>query len=144
MCLKKISKIINKFTFFGLLVNGVSFSEPFLPPNDPFIRHEIRMLADEGSLDSIQNTWPIDFGGLVTMQSDSHFKLPNSLLENRISLESNPGWSRVFTTIGFADDRVTARGFGPEPRSSFTSNASVSWMNDRFAAKLSLLSLIHI
>ena len=72
------------------------------------------------------------------MQSDSHFKLPNSLLENRISLESNPGWSRVSTTIGFADDRVTARGFGPEPRSSFTSNASVSWMNDRFAAKLSL------
>ena len=138
MCLKKISKITNKFTFFGLLVTGVSFSEPFLPPNDPFIRHEIRMLADEGGLDSIQNTWPIDLGGLVSMQSDSNFYLPNSLLENRISLESNPGWSRASTTIGFADDRVTARGFGPEPRSGFTSNASVSWMNDRFAAKLSL------
>ena len=73
MCLKKISKITNKFTFFGLLVTGVSFSEPFLPPNDPFIRHEIRMLADEGGLDSIQNTWPIDFGGLVTMQSGFPF-----------------------------------------------------------------------
>ena len=44
----------------------------------------------------------------------------------------------IFTTIGISDDRVTARGFGPEPRSSFATNASVSWMNDRFAAKLSL------
>ena len=43
-----------------------------------------------------------------------------------------------FTTIGLADDRVTARGFGPEPRSSFATNATVSWMNDLFAAKLSL------
>ena len=43
-----------------------------------------------------------------------------------------------FTTISFSDDRVTARGFGPEPRSSFATNASVSWLNDRFAAKLSL------
>ena len=33
---------------------------------------------------------------------------------------------------------MTARGFGPEPRSSFATNASVSWLNDRFAAKLSL------
>ena len=33
---------------------------------------------------------------------------------------------------------MTARGFGPEPRSSFATNTSVSWMNDRFAGKLSL------
>ena len=59
-------------------------------------------------------------------------------MDNRLSNESNSGWSPIFTTIGLADDRVTARGFGPEPRSSFATNASVSWMNDRFAAKLSL------
>jgi hypothetical protein len=60
------------------------------------------------------------------------------LLNDRISVESQSGWSPVSTTLGLSDDRVTARGFGPEPRSSFATNASISWMNDRFAGKLSL------
>ncbi|MFL2912638.1 MAG: capsule assembly Wzi family protein, partial [Opitutales bacterium] len=127
-----------KVPISSLFLISTLFSEPFLSPNNPFIRHEIRMLGDEGGLKSIQNTWPIDLGGLSAMQNESDFKLPSSLLENRISLESNSGWSPISTTVGFADDRVTARGFGPEPRSSFATNASISWMNDRFAGKLSM------
>ena len=127
-----------KITISSLFLICTLFSEPFLAPNDPFIRHEIRMLGDEGSLKNIQNTWPIDYGGLSAMQTESDFKLPSSLLDNRISLESNSGWSPISTSIGFADDRVTARGFGPKPRSSFATNASISWMNDRFAGKLSM------
>ncbi len=127
-----------KITISSLFLICTLFSEPFLAPNDPFIRHEIRMLGDEGGLKSIQNTWPIDLGGLSAMQNESDFKLPSSLLDNRISLESNSGWSPISTTIGFADDRVTARGFGPEPRSSFSTNTSISWMSDRFAGKLSM------
>ena len=130
--------LVKKITISSLFLICTLFSEPFLAPNDPFIRHEIRMLGDEGSLKSIQNTWPIDLGGLSAMQTESDFKLPSSLLDNRISLESNSGWSPISTTVGFADDRVTARGFGPEPRSSFATNASISWMNDRFAGKLSM------
>ena len=115
-----------------------SFSEPFLAPNDPFIRHEIRYLGDESGLDGVQNTWPLNLGGISAMLSKDGVQGSSSLLDNRLSNESDSGWSPIFTTIGLADDRVTARGFGPEPRSSFATNASVSWMNDRFAAKLSL------
>ena len=115
-----------------------SFSEPFLAPNDPFIRHEIRYLGDESGLDGVQNTWPLNLGGISAMLNKDVVEAPSSLLDNRLSTESDSGWSPIFTTIGVADDRVTARGFGPEPRSSFATNASVSWMNDRFAAKLSL------
>ena len=37
----------------NILILGVFFvssadAEPFLSPNDPFIRHEIRLLSDEG------------------------------------------------------------------------------------------------
>ena len=46
-----------------------SFSEPFLAPNDPFIRHEIRYLGDEGGLDGVQNTWPLDLGGIDAMRT---------------------------------------------------------------------------
>jgi len=113
-------------------------AEPYLSPNNPFIRHEIRMLGDSGALTGLQNTWPLDLGGLSGMSAEQSSLLPHNLLDNRISLESNSGFSPIFTTLGISDDRVTARGFGPEPRSSFATNASVSWMNDRFAAKLSL------
>ena len=116
----------------------LSFAEPFLAPNDPFIRHEIRYLSDEGGLDGLQNTWPLNLGGLDAMRTNSDVEISSTLFDDRLSKESNSGWSPVFTTIGVADDRVTARGFGPEPRSSFATIATVSWMNDRFAAKLSL------
>ena len=127
----------------NILILGVFFAssaiaEPFLSPNDPFIRHEIRLLSDEGELTGLQNTWPLDLGGLSGMRSGASVNLPHNLLDDRISFESDSGWSPLTTTLGISDDRVTARGFGPEPRSSFATNASVSWMNDRFAGKLSL------
>ena len=121
-----------------LLTSIPSFAEPFLTPNDPFIRHEIRFLGDEGDLDALQNTWPLNLGGIDAMRTDSNFEISSNLLDKRLSNESSSGWSPIITTIGFSDDRVTARGFSPETRSSFASNASVSWMNDRFAAKFSL------
>jgi hypothetical protein len=129
---------LSKFTPLVTVFCASVWAEPYLSPNDPFIRHEIRLLGDEGGLNGLQNTWPLDLGGLSSMRSDAAGKLPHSLLVDKISNESRSGWSPIFTTIGLADDRVIARGFGPEPRSSFATNASVSWMNDRFAAKLSL------
>ncbi len=129
---------IREFIFISLYFKLIifSFGEPFLAPNDPFIRHEIRLLGDEGGFDGLQNSWPLDLGrtsaGLQQAQYNS------DLLDTRLSDESNSGFSPIYTTIGFADDRVTARGFEPEPRSSFATNASVSWMNDRFAGKISL------
>lgn len=130
--------------FFTLILGTLSVlqicGEPYLSPDDPFIRHEIRLLGDEGELNGLQNTWPLDLGGLYGMRSEKTANLPHHLLDDRISVESKSGWSPLKTTLGLSDDRVTVRGFGPEPRSSFATNASVSWMNDRFAAKLSLNS----
>ncbi len=129
---------IREFIFISLYCKLIifSFGEPFLAPNDPFIRHEIRLLGDEGGFDGLQNSWPLDLGrisaGLQPLQYNS------DLLDNRLSEEENSGFSPIYTTLGLADDRVTARGFGPEPRSSFATNASISWMNDRFAGKLSM------
>jgi hypothetical protein len=129
---------LSKFIPFVAVFCASVWAEPYLSPNDPFIRHEIRLLGDEGGLNGLQNTWPLDLGGLSSLRHNAGGKLPHSLLDDQISAESRSGWSPIFTTIGLADDRVTARGFGPEPRSSFATNSSVSWLNDRFAAKLSL------
>jgi hypothetical protein len=130
----QIRRCIPGILFLELLI--FSFGEPFLTPNDPFIRHEIRLLGDEGGFEGLQNSWPLDLGRLSSGLQESDYT--SELLENRLSEEANSGFSPIYTTLGIADDRITARGFGPEPRSSFATNASVSWMNDRFAAKLSI------
>ena len=130
----QIRRCIPGILFLELLI--FSFGEPFLTPNDLFIRHEVRLLGDEGGFEGLQNSWPLDLGRLSSGLQEYAYN--SELLDNRLSEEANSGFSPIYTTLGIADDRVTARGFGPEPRSGFATNASVSWMNDRFAAKLSI------
>ena len=63
-------------------------AEPFLAPNDPFLRHEIRLLGDEGGLNSLQNTWPLDLGGLHAMRSESRTLPIHLLSDQRLSQRS--------------------------------------------------------
>ena len=84
----------------GFIFVSSAIAEPFLSPNDPFIRHEIRLLADEGELTGLQNTWPLDLGGLSGMRSMVSNNLPHSLLDNRISHESQSGMVAYFYHLG--------------------------------------------
>jgi len=128
---------------FLLIFTGVQLSaEPFLAPHDNFLRHEIRLLQDNGSLNSTLNSWPINLGGLSLENKIGDWE--HSLLENTISRESELGWSPLITKIGIADDRVIARSFGNEPRGGFTTGLESSWMNNRFAARLSLYSFYGV
>ena len=90
--------------FFTLVLGFLSVlqicGEPYLSPNDPFIRHEIRLLGDKGELTGLQNTWPLDLGGLYGMRSEQPANLPHHLLDDRISDESESGWSPLHTTLG--------------------------------------------
>ncbi|MBT5717414.1 MAG: hypothetical protein HOI70_10925, partial [Opitutae bacterium] len=117
-------------------------AEPFLSPHNPFLRHEIRLLQDEGSLDSTINSWPLNLGGLRSEKNQHSWN--HDLLENTIRKESRSGLTPIRSRIGISDDRITSRSFGYEPRGSFTTGVETSWMNDRFAAKLSLLALYGV
>lgn len=124
---------------FLALVSAPLWGEPFLAPNDPFIRHEIRMLGDESNLLGIQNNWPLNLGALSDDDPDGGKPFwGHSLLEEKIKAENRSGWSPITSTLGFSNDQMVARGFGPKPHSDFATNVSLSWMNDRFAAKLSI------
>ena len=100
---------ILRVVLFFIIFAIHAVAEPYLSPQDPFIRHEIRLLGDSGELTGLQNTWPLDLGGLSGMRTNSSFELPHALLDDRISLESASGWSPLKTTLGLTDDRVTAR-----------------------------------
>ena len=128
-------------TFFPLFAGLSLFAEPFLAPHDSFLRHEIRLLQDQGFLDSTLNSWPLNLGGLsYEMDKNSNY----DLFDRTIKRESQSGWSPINYTVGFSDDRVTSRSFGSEPRSRFTTGVERSWMNDFFAAKLSVHALYGV
>ncbi len=113
--------------------------EPFLSSDEPFLRHEIRLLKDQGNLEGTINSWPFYLGGLII--SDDQLDRGYDLLADTITRESRSGFSPLPSSIGFSDNRTISRSFGNEPRGGFTIGLETSWMNDRFAAKLALLAL---
>ena len=129
-------------SFIAIFISFYLRAEPFLSPHDPFLRHEIRLLQDEGSLNSTINNWPLNLGGLRSEKNQHSWN--HDLLGNTIRKENRSGWTPIRSRIGISDDRVTSRSFGNEPRGLFSTGVETSWMNDRFAAKLSLLALYGV
>ena len=123
-----------------LLLLGVGLhAEPFLAPDNPFLRHEIRLLQDAGYLSTTTGTWPLSLGGMS--QDGREVEWGHDLLGSTLERESRDGFSPLRARLGLSDNRVTVRSFGSEPRANFHSSLGASWMNDRFAARLSLSSL---
>ena len=120
------------------------FGEPFLAPDDPFLRHEIRLLQDYGGLSATTGTWPLSLGGISQRLRDDRVEWGHDLVGHSISRESRQGFSPVRAKLGLADNRVTVRSFGNEPRASFQPGFVTSWMNDRFAARISISSLYGV
>ena len=123
------------FLFLGLGLHA----EPFLAPDNPFLRHEIRLLQDAGYLSTTTGTWPLSLGGMS--QDARKVEWGHDLLAETLARESRAGISPLRANLGLSDNRVTVRSFGREPRANFHSGIVTSWMNDRFAARLSLSSL---
>ena len=134
-CLKRVL-----FCLIGTSLIG----EPFLSPDDPFLRHEIRLLQDYGGLSATTGTWPLSLGGISQRLRDDRVEWGHDLVGHSISRESRQGFSPVRAKLGLADNRVTVRSFGNEPRASFQPGFVTSWMNDRFAARISISSLYGV
>ena len=133
---------------FGCLKRGMLcvfatslFGEPFLAPDDPFLRHEIRLLQDYGGLSATTGTWPLSLGGISQRLKDGEVEWDHDLVGVTIARESQMGFSPMRTKLGLADNRVTVRSFGSEPRAGFQPGIVTSWMNDRFAARISISTL---
>ncbi len=134
-CLKRV-------LFF--LIGTSLIGEPFLAPDDPFLRHEIRLLQDYGGLSATTGTWPLSLGGISQRLKDGEVEWGHDLVEHSISRESREGFSPMRAKLGLADNRVTVRSFGNEPRASFQPSFVTSWMNDRFAARISVSTLYGV
>ena len=77
------------------LIGTSLFGEPFLAPDDPFLRHEIRLLQDYGGLSATTGTWPLSLGGISQRLRDDRVEWGHDLVGHSISRESRQGFSPV-------------------------------------------------
>ena len=99
-------------------------------------------MQDHGNLSSTINSWPINLGGLRKNEVKNSWT--HDLLGEILRKESKSGISPIKSKIGFADNGIIARSFFDKPHGGFTSGIETSWMNDLFAAKLSLQALYEV
>ena len=133
----------NLIQFLLVLIFSFSVSgEPFLSPQKPFLRHEIRLLQDERIISSCLNTWPYDLGNFYGRNFETSWK--HDLLGDTLGKENQLGLNSLKSSVGISDNKTTSRSFINKPRGRFNSQIETSWMSDRFAAKLSLLALYGV
>jgi len=119
-------------------------ADPLARPGDMRLRHDIRLLVDEGILNLPTNTWPIPWG-------DVHDQLSRAPLEElspelvgamarlreRSRWELDPGdWYLTGWASAAAEPRVI-RTFEDTPREDAEAGVAFSWTGNRFAARLS-------
>ncbi|MBC8347567.1 MAG: hypothetical protein O3A82_15045 [Verrucomicrobia bacterium] len=117
------------------------FASPFLSPEDPFLRHELRWLRDNRLLDAPLNTWPISWGGIDARLKEDDQDPVFDRVRDRLDKERTAGWGPTIGRIGFRGDRGVARSFQAEPRGGFSGGVERAWMGDRFAGKLRLTNV---
>ena len=124
-------------TIILLSLNGL-FAEPFLSPHDLSLRHEIRLLQDRGLINSTINTWPLNLGELDKVYKNN---LKHNLLVDKIRKEQQLGFGNIISYISISENNDISRPFGNRSRARYSTGLGATWMNDRYALKLSLQAL---
>ena len=119
-------------------------ADPLARPGDMLLRHDIRLLVDEGVINMPMNTWPIPWGEVYDqLNRTTAVKLSPELtqaiarLRDRARWELDTGeWYLTGWASASAEPRVI-RTFENTPREQAEAGVAFSWTGERFTARLS-------
>jgi hypothetical protein len=119
-------------------------AEPLARPGDTLLRHDIRLLVDEGVLNLPINTWPIPWGGVFDQLNRAPAaELSPAAADAMARLRERARWeldTDEWYLTGWAsaaaEPRVI-RTFEDTPREQAEAGVAFSWTNSRFTANLS-------
>ena len=138
---------LRAFRFALLLVTCVSFvahAGPLAPPGDMLLRHDIRLLVDEGVINMPMNTWPIPWADVFDQLSRApgsklspQIEAAVARLRDRARWELDTGqWHLSGWASAAAEPRVI-RTFEDTPRTDAEAGLAFSWTGNRFTVNLS-------
>ena len=133
--------------FVPLLLVLVAFSaqaDPLARPGDMLLRHDIRLLVDEGVINIPMNTWPIPWADIFDQLSRAQTEpispeiaVAMTRLRDRARWELETGeWYLTGWASAAAEPRVI-RTFEDTPREQAEAGLAFSWTTNRFTVNLS-------
>jgi hypothetical protein len=128
----------------GLLLAAGVRAEPWIPPGDVRLRHDLQQLSDQGLLTGPLLSWPLGWSqvarelgaiDLATLTPGQQAMV--SRLRARASREMRTGAIGLEATVSGAADPSTLRTFEDIPREEGEAGLAADWLGRRFAWKLS-------
>jgi hypothetical protein len=121
-----------------------AYADPLARPGDLLLRHDIRLLVDEGVINLPMNTWPIPWGDVFdqlnrapALELSPELAGAVARLRDRARWELDTGeWYLTGWASVAAEPRVI-RTFEDTPREQAEAGVAFSWTGKRFTARLS-------
>ncbi len=130
----------------GLLFSNALLADPWAPPGDLILRHDVQLLADAGVIRSPVTTWPITWATLDADVSSVPRELNDGLSTNELAalnrvtnrIERNKGLTGIQPNAEMSarTDDFWLRTFEDTPREKSEIRVGASWMGNRFAMRL--------
>lgn len=126
------------------LISTDSRSEPWAPPGDLMLRHDVQLLADNGIIESPVTAWPIAWATIAADLSGERVdeqrpEAVNRALQRvraRLGLLDRSRGIQPTAEVGVASDSFWTRTFEDTPRDEVETTVGATWMNNRFAARI--------
>ena len=125
------------------LMHGLALGEPWLPPGDTLLRSDIQLLADSGVLQVPITTWPLAWSNIdAAVDSVSIVDLDSVVAQalqrvrERLRVETRTGFAGREGWLAASSQPRVMRNFENTPREKGEIGARMTWMGQRFAAKV--------
>jgi opacity protein-like surface antigen len=130
----------------GILISSVSLADPWAPPGDLILRHDVQLLADAGIIRSPVTTWPITWATLnsdvssapnaVVEQLDGQQRAALARVRKRIATNRGLTGFQPSAEVSVRSDDFWLRTFEDTPREESELRVGGSWMGGRFAVRV--------
>ncbi len=127
-----------------LLASTVSLADPWLPPGDAGLRHDIAVLADRGVLRGPVMSWPLSWADVArdVLDVDDVARLDSATQAALLRVQRAArramrlGEGRLHARTSASAEPTALRTFSTTPRTEGEVEAGWDWTGERFAARL--------
>jgi len=148
-----ITPVVSR-TLLGLFLSCVlayplAHAQPWIPPGDLALRHDLQLLADSGIIKAPINAWPLSWGDIArdigrvdpAAELNVNQQLALERLRSRAEVATRGRKIGGSVRASVAEDGRILRTFEDTPREEAELTGGFNWTGDRFAANLQVTAV---
>ncbi|MEZ5498958.1 MAG: capsule assembly Wzi family protein [Steroidobacteraceae bacterium] len=121
----------------------VSAADPWLPPGDLSLRHDIELLADAGIVRGPVTTWPISWPDIArdvlaatSAPADAALQSALARIQRAARRAAAPGWSGWAVRASASEEPIALRSFAATSRDQGEIELGSGYLGERWAARV--------